>query len=86
MNDPAQYMHGVSSRVSNIANSSFIRIHCSFSLNLFVGLPVASYRGSRSATVELTLKTLGTGMVSWVTSPLAETTVTVGLDMVAVGN
>lgn len=86
MNDPAQYTHGISSRVSNLENPPFIRIHCSFSLNLSVGLLVASYRGFRSATVELTLKTLGTGMVSWVTSPLAETTVTVGLDMVAVRN
>jgi hypothetical protein len=42
-----------------------------------------SYREVRIAA-ELTLKTLGTGTVSLVASPLAETTVTVGLDMVAV--
>lgn len=43
----------------------------------------ASYREVRIAA-ELTLKTLGTGTVSLVASPLAETTVTVGLDMIAV--
>ena len=36
------------------------------------------------AAAELTLKTLGTVTVSLVASPLAETTVTVGRDMVAV--
>jgi hypothetical protein len=35
------------------------------------------------SAVELTLKTLGTVMVSLVDSPLAEMTVTVGLDMVS---
>jgi len=35
------------------------------------------------SVVELTLKTLGTVMVSFVDSPLAEMTVTVGLDMVS---
>jgi hypothetical protein len=45
-------------------------------------LPISKLRKS---VVELTLKTLGTVMVSLVDSPLAEMTVTVGLDMVSRG-
>jgi hypothetical protein len=54
------------------------------SLSLLVS--AASNCGTARCGVELTLKTLGTVTVSLVASPLAETTVTVGLDMVAVVN
>ena len=56
--------------------------HCSLSQS---PPPIAGCVVSRiRIAAELTLKTLGTGTVSLVASPLAETTVTVGLDMVAV--
>ena len=57
--------------------------HCSLSQSPPPIVVCVSYREVRIAA-ELTLKTLGTGTVSLVASPLAETTVTVGLDMVAV--
>lgn len=70
-NSHAQYMHRFGGRVGFVVVSPALQNFCT-------GLQSAN-RG-----VKLTLKTLGTVTVSWVFSPLAEMTVTVGLDMVSI--